>query len=382
MRVVVVAGPDPGHAFPAVALCLRLRAAGDDPVLLTGTRWLDRVRAEGLDGHELPGLLVERGDDDTDAGARLHARSARMSTALLPLLGELGAELVVSDVLTACGGLAAERAGLPWVELSPHPLYLPSRGLPPVGSGLERGRGPRGRARDAVLRALTARSLRQGTRHRTAARTSVGLPALDPGPTARLVATLPALEVPRPDWPAGAHVVGPLLWDPADGELAPPAGSDPLVVVSVSTAVGGTLGVLDAALAGLTGVRVVCTQLAGSPVPDPLPAWAAVGPGRQEPLLAQARVTVCGGGNGMLVKTLLAGVPAVLVPGGGDQWELSRRAERQGSALVVRPLDSRALAAAVHRVLAEPAFTVAARAAAASVEDAVDPVVVCRSAVG
>lgn len=382
MRIAVVAGPDPGHAFPAVALSLLLRAAGEDPVVLTGSRWLERVRDEGLECRELPGLLVEDGDDDTDAGARLHARSARMSTELLSLLPELSAELVVSDVLTACGGMAAERAGLPWVELSPHPLYLPSRGLPPLGSGLERGAGLRGRARDAVLRTLTARSLRLGTEHRRAARGSVGLPGRDPGPTARIVATLPALEVPRPDWPAHAHVVGPLLWDPATGELDPPAGTDPLVLLSASTAVGGALGVLDAALAGLSDVRVASTLLAGPPPPADLPAWAAVGPGRQDPLLARARVTVCGGGHGMLAKTLLAGVPAVLVPGGGDQWELSRRAERQGSALVVRPLTPDALATAVHRVLAEPSFTAAARAAAGSVREVADPVAVCRAAAG
>ena len=378
----MVAGPDPGHAFPAVALCLRLRAAGESPVLLTGARWLDRVRAEGLEVHQLPGLGVEEGDDDTDAGARLHGRSARMSTSLLPRLSDLGAELVVSDVLTACGGLAAERAGLPWVELSPHPLYLPSRGLPPLGSGLEPGAGRRGRARDAVLRALTARSLRQGAAHRIAARSSIGLGPVDPGPTARLVATLPALEVPRPDWPAGAHVVGPLLWDPGEGVQALPPGTDPLVLVSVSTAVGGTLGVLEAALAGLVGVRVVSSQLLGASVPAELPEWAVVGSGQQEPLLAQARVTVCGGGHGMLAKSLLAGVPAVLVPGGGDQWELSRRAARQGSALIVRPLTAEALAAAVHRVLVEPSFTRAALTAAASVRGVDDPVAVCRTAAG
>jgi hypothetical protein len=57
---------------------------------------------------------------------------------------------------------------LPWVELSPHPLYRPSAGLPPVGSGLAPGRGLRGRLRDAVLRALSARSVRDGVRQRTA----------------------------------------------------------------------------------------------------------------------------------------------------------------------------------------------------------------------
>ena len=96
----------------------------------------------------------------------------------------------------------------------------------------------------------------------------------DPGPTARLVATLPALEVPRPDWPANCHVVGPLLWDPADTELAPPPSEQPLVIVSPSTAVGGTLGMLDAALSGLAGVRVAATVLQGPDAGSALPSWA------------------------------------------------------------------------------------------------------------
>lgn len=380
LRVALVAGPDPGHAFPTVALALRLRAAGHHPVVLTGTRWLSRIRAEGLPARELPGLAVQPGDDDADAGQRLHARSARMSTQLLPLLDELRPELVVSDVLTASGGMAAERAGVPWVELDPHPLYLPSRGLPPVGSGLAPGVGVRGRARDTTLRALTARSLRQGARHRAAARTAVGLVAADPGPTARLVATLPALELDRPDWPATAHVVGLLAWDPSPVDLSPPAGDAPLVLLSESTALGGAEGLLDAALTGLRGIRMSCTTLDTKPEVVDLPPWAVVGPGRQAPVLAQARVTVCGGGHGMLAKSLAAGVPAVVVPGGGDQWELAQRAARSGCAEVVRPLTAAALANAVHRVLGDPRFGAAARAAAGTADRVHDPVEVCRAA--
>lgn len=384
LRVALVAGPDPGHAFPAVALALRLRAVGHRPTVLTGTRWLPQVRAEGLTARELPGLALQPGDDDADAGQRLHARSARMSTELLPLLDQLGTELVVSDVLTAGGGMAAERCGLPWVELDPHPLYLPSRGLPPIGSGLAPGVGFRGRARDAALRRMTDRSLRQGARQRAAARGAVGLAPTDPGPTARLVATLPALEVHRPDWPDTAHIVGLLAWDPARVELDPPTGDEPLVLLSESTAAGGTVGLFRAALAGLNGIRLVCTALDCLPGADPeipdLPPWAVLGPGRQAQLLAQARVTVCGGGHGMLAKSLAAGVPAVVVPGGGDQWELAQRAARLGCAVVVRPLAAGALAAAVHQVLGDPRFAVAARAVAATAERVRDPVEVCAAA--
>ncbi|MQY18834.1 glycosyltransferase [Nocardia macrotermitis] len=377
MRVAVVAGPDPGHAFPAIALCLRLLAAGDEPVLFTGPRWLDVARATGIGVRRLKGLAPRPQDDELDAGARIHERAAHISTEILPELGAMLPELVVSDVLTVGGGMAAERIGVPWVELSPHPLYLPSKALPPIGSGLAPGEGWRGRARDAVLRGMTGRAIARGDRQRAAARASVGLPEQDPGPAARLIATLPALEVPRPDWPDEAHVIGPLLWEPTTETLPLPPGDDPLVVVAPSTAQTGVSGMASTVLEALDGVGVrVAVSTLDTPPAD-LPPWATAGLGRQDELLRHAAVVVGGGGHGLLAKSLLAGVPIVTVPGGGDQWELANRAVRQGVSLLVRPFTVEAARSAVRTVLAEPSFTTAARAAAASAAEVDDPVEIC-----
>jgi len=385
MRVAVVAGPDPGHSFPAIALCQRFSAAGDQPILLTGTEWLDVARAAGVDAAELDGLEPTAADDDRDAGAKIHQRAARMAVLNLPRLQALAVDLVVSDVITACGGMAAELLAIPWIELNPHPLYLPSKGLPPVGSGLAAGTGVRGRLRDALLRSLTARSLRAGMRQRAAARVGIGLPARDPGPLRRLIATLPALEVPRPDWPAEAVVVGPLHFEPTNQVLAIPPGSGPVVVVAPSTALTGARGMAQVALDCLVpgrglpaGARVVVSRLNGPNLT--VPPWAVVGLGRQDELLAQANVVVCGGGHGMVAKALLAGVPLVVVPGGGDQWEIANRVVRQGSGLLVRPLSADGLVAAVGEVLSSPRYRDAARQAAASVAEVADPVEVCHRA--
>ncbi|ORB10786.1 glycosyltransferase [Mycobacterium noviomagense] len=385
MRVAVVAGPDPGHSFPAIALCQRFLAAGDTPILLTGTEWLGTARAAGVDAAELEGLEPTAADDDRDAGAKIHQRAARMAVLNVPQLRELAVDLVVSDVITACGGMAAELLAVPWIELNPHPLYLPSKGLPPVGSGLAAGTGLQGRLRDAVLRSLTARSWRAGLRQRAAARVGIGLPARDLGPLRRLIATLPALEVPRPDWPAEAVVVGPLHFEPTDHVLPIPPGSGPVVVIAPSTALTGTRGMAQVALDCLVpgtglpaGARIVVSRLNG---PDlTVPPWAVVGLGRQDELLAHADVVVCGGGHGMVAKTLLAGVPLVTVPGGGDQWEIANRVVRQGSGLLVRPLTAEGLVAAVGEVLSSPRFREAARQAAAGVADVADPVQVCHQA--
>lgn len=388
MRVAVVAGPEAGHAFPAIALCLRLAKAGAEPVLLTGAAWIDTARCVGLEAVELLGLDTGDTDDDTDEGAKLHQRAGRMAMLNLPLMECSRPDLVVSDVITVCGGLAAEILGVPWIELSPHPLYLPSRGLPPIGSGLAPGTGVRGRARDSILRAFTARSVGTGERQRARVRQEIGLPIDDPGPLRRLIATLPALEVPRPDWPAEAVVVGPLHFEPTTEILAVPPGAGPVIVVAPSTASTGTTGLGALALEQLVpgetlpaGSRVVVSQLMSAGDGVAVPPWAVVGHGRQDDLLRHADVVVCGGGHGMLSKTLLAGVPMVVVPGGGDQWELANRVVRQGSARLVRPLSADALIAGVTEVLSDPGYRQAARRAGDSIADVADAVAVCRAAV-
>ena len=385
MRVAVVAGPEAGHAFPAIALCLRFLAAGDDPVLLTGREWLDTAGAAGVEAVELLGLDPEASDDDDDAGSKIHQRAARMAVLNKPLLQQLQPDLVVSDVITVCGGMAAEMLGVPWVELTPHPLYLPSKGLPPIGSGLAPGTGVVGGLRDTVMRAFTARSIRAGDRQRSAARTAIGLPAHDPGPRRRLIATLPALEVPRPDWPSDAVVVGPLHFEPTAEVLDVPPGAGPLVVIAPSTAVTGAAGLAELSLQHLVpgrtlpaGSRLVVSRLGGDDVE--VPPWATVARVRQDELLSHADAVVCGGGHGMLSKTLLGGVPMVVVPGGGDQWELANRVVRQGSARLVRPLTGEALAAEVGEVLSVPRYREAARRAARGIAEVADPVEVCREA--
>jgi UDP:flavonoid glycosyltransferase YjiC (YdhE family) len=385
MRVAVVAGPDPGHAFPAISLCQKFLAAGDEPTLLTGAQWLSTARAAGIRSVLLKGLDPVEGDDDADTGAKLHRRAARMAVSNVAQLRDLSLDLVVSDVITSCGGMAAELLDLPWVELNPHPLYRPSKGLPPLGSGLAPGVGIRGRLRDAVLRSLTARSVRVGDQQRSAARLAIGLPAPDPGPSRRLIATLPALEVPRPDWPEEAVVVGPLHFEPTSTVLEVPGGTGPVVVVAPSTATTGTQGLAELALESLIpgetlpdGARVVVSQLGG--LDDVVPPWAVVGLGRQDELLTHADLVICGGGHGMVSKTLLAGVPMVLVPGGGDQWEIANRVVRQGSGLLIRPLTGEALTAAVAEVLASPGHRLAARRASADGDAVADPVRVCHDA--
>lgn len=390
--IALVAGPDPGHAFPAIAAARVLNRAGLRTVVYTGVRWREAAARSGVEVLELPGLAVQVGDDDSDAGAKLSVRAARIALELVPDLRRRGVSLVISDVITVGGGWAAQLAGIRWIELSPHPLYEASRGLPPIGSGLEAGRGWRGRLRDTVFRAATATSIREGSRQRRHAREQIGLSGSGE-PDARFVATLPALEVARPDWPSNAHVIGPLFWEPTDDLFEIPAGAGPLVMIAPSTAATGAADLVAQTLTGLgrlgggddagVRVRVVLSGLTFADADlDAMCRTAGIdrarvtaGLGRQDRLLAAgADLVVCGGGHGMLAKALVAGVPVVTVPGGGDQWELASRVQRLGAGITVRPVSAPVLTEAVATVLAEPAYRQRAREAADSLSWAADPV--------
>jgi UDP:flavonoid glycosyltransferase YjiC (YdhE family) len=124
---------------------------------------------------------------------------------------------------------------------------------------------------------------------------------------------------------------------------------------------------------------VVVSRLAGRDGVS-VPPWAVVGLGRQDDLLSHADVVVGGGGHGLVAKALLAGVPMVVVPGGGDQWEIANRVVRQGSGRLVRPLTAGSLTAAVDDVLSSPRYRERARRAGESIADVADPVRVCHDA--
>ncbi|MFZ2511455.1 MAG: glycosyl transferase, partial [Gordonia sp. (in: high G+C Gram-positive bacteria)] len=160
--MALVAGSDAGHALTALGLAQTLVAAGDETVVYTGLRWVQAAQRRGLVVADLPGLAARDDDDDSDAGAKLSTRAARMARELAPELALGGYDLVISDAITLAGGWAAELCGVPWIELSSHPLYEQSRGLPPIGAGLAVGTGVRGRLRDHLLRAVSAPALARG----------------------------------------------------------------------------------------------------------------------------------------------------------------------------------------------------------------------------
>jgi UDP:flavonoid glycosyltransferase YjiC (YdhE family) len=351
-RIAVVAGPDPGHAYPALGIAAALAERGHELRFYSGDRHRALAVALGCSFELLPRLAPTSGDDDL--GHRLWVRAADMATPLAGQLRRWAPDLVVSDLLTRCGAFAAQLVDRPWIEVVPHHLPDPAPDLPPVGLGRRPARTSWRQADDRRIHEHQQRSYRLGAEQALAAARSVGLTEVAP-PALRLVATLPALERPRAAWPATAHVVGPLAVEPSLVPLEPPPGDGPLVLVTDSTASEVQRSLAAVAVRGLVGVdvRLVVTssRLPAQRAPD-----LVVGQGPHRPLLAEAALAVSPGGGGFVSKAAAAGVPHVVVPLLGDQREAAARLRDTGAGRTLRPgrLSPRTLRWAVVRHLADP----------------------------
>ena len=292
-----------------------------------------------------------------------------------PLVHEVDPDAVVADILTVAGGLAAELEERPWVTLVPHVLPTPEPGLPPYSVGARLPRTPLGAALWAAARPLLSGGERRGREELNGARRRVGLPPHEHlhGGISRqlaLIATFPQLEYPR-GWLPSMRVTGPLLWERPFGEIEPPPGEDPLVLVAPSTSQDPEHRMLRACLAGMAGepVRVLATTNRRPP-PEPIPvpdnarlvdwlSYAKAMPG--------CDAVVCHAGHGTVARALASGAPIVGCPAAGDMAENAARVAWAGAGISLprRLVTARGLRLAVRKLLADERYTRRARELAA-----------------
>jgi UDP:flavonoid glycosyltransferase YjiC (YdhE family) len=284
--------------------------------------------------------------------------------------------VVVADILTVAGALAAELEGKPWATLVPHVLPTGEPGFPVYAVGAVYPRTPAGRRMWTLARPLLMRGEEQGRRELNGARARVGLPPLEyvHGGISRqlaVVATFPQLEYPRHAPAPGVRVTGPLLWEQPYDDVELPPGEEPLVLVAPSTSQDPDGRLLRASLEGLAGepVRVLAsTNRRVSAEPLPLPANARlvdwVSYSRTMPRCA---AVVCHAGHGTIALALASGVPIVACPHAGDMAETSARIRWAGAGVSLprRFHTARGVRLAVRRLLANPEYTRRARELAA-----------------
>jgi len=264
--------------------------------LQTYVKWAEHVEREGMTFDRAPEYEVwprERALAPYEAAVRAARETAGV-------LRRFDPHVVVGDILTVAGGLAAQIDERPWATLVPHVLPTGEPGFPPYSVGARLPRSGLGAAAWELMRPLLVQGEQQGRRELNGARERVGLPPLEyaHGGISRelaLVATFPQLEYPRRERHPSVHVTGPLLWEQPFRDVELPPGDEPLVLVAPSTSQDPEHRMLRAALAGLARepVRVIGTinnREPASPLEVP-------GNARVVDWLSYARVAALRGGD-------------------------------------------------------------------------------------
>ncbi len=334
--------------------------------LQTWRRWEEDVRREGMRFAAAPEYHVFPTRERPLTPYQAVERATRET---VELVRDVAPDAVVSDILTLAPALAGELEGVPVGTLIPHldPRMPPGSAPYSCGARLPRTRAGRvlWRGADPLLR----HGLQLGRSQLNETRRRLGLPALERdhgGISERLalVATFPQLEYPR-SWPAGAHVVGPLIWEPPAPDVELPPGEDPLVLLAPSTSQDPGQTLLRAALEGLAELSVRVLASANRPPPSVcVPANT-----RMVEWVSYARtmpacdLVVCHGGHGTVARALASGCVVVIVPAGGDMNENAARVDWAGVGVRLpgRLVGARALALAVRRALARPELRAGAR---------------------
>jgi MGT family glycosyltransferase len=368
----VLAISDPCNAPDAAALAVPFRAWTIAPFQTGKSRDDDRLKDHEADN---PLEVIQRLLDRVMTGPALaYARDT------LAAIDAFAPDVVVSQELLLGPMAAAEARGLPLALLTANIWSLPTMpGAPSFGAGMLPAVNDEERAMHAMVGQMSQTFFQAGLPALNAARQALGLPPLADlfeqldVAQAILLATSKAFDFAPEPLPAPFVHVGPYLADPAWIEpfVAPP-GDAPLVVVSFSSLYQAQEPVLRAivsALGDLPVRGVVTTGPTIDPAEFKAPDNVAVVRGASHgALLKDAVLFVTHAGHGSTLRPLMAGVPLLCLPMGRDQHDNAARVVHRGAGLIL-PTDANpeAIAAALRRLLDEPAFKTAAEALGAAI---------------
>jgi len=301
-----------------------------------------------------------------------------------------GADLVICGTLSAVARIVAEVAGVPVVTIALQPMSFLSVAEPPAMREMPFLPALRKTCGPGVVRLLYAVASAQGRpsmRPVTRLRRDLGLPPVrdelidGPRRSERIFALYPPAFAPLAvDAPPQAQSAGFAYYDGREGTtrtLDPAltafldAGPPPLVFTlgSFVTYAPGNFYTASARVAQRLGRRAIL--LVGQHAVDDYAGLAShdiavAGYAPHSLLFARAAAVIQHGGMGTTAQALRAGVPQLVCPFFGDQFDNGRRLKRLGVARVVplRRYGEKRAFAALARLLASPHATERAQALA------------------
>ena len=280
--------------------------------------------------------------------------------------------LLTNDFI-AGAAVAAETLGIPYALLAPHVSVRPLEGMPPCGSGfgenltLESQVTAKEKLTDLMNGCL-------GVFNNT--RAIYGLPPLahifDHYDRADrvLIGLSPAFDFPATRLPDNLYYVGPLLDQPAWSQpwQAPWSGASerPRVLVSLSTSFQNQAELLRRIVGVLGGMHLDAVVTVGPAMEkESLNAPANVTVLHSAPhdtVMKEVDLVITHGGHGTVTRTLLNGLPLLVIPMGRDQGDNAARVVARHAGLALQDTaEPDQIARAVQRLITEPRFRASAQ---------------------
>ncbi|SDM77607.1 UDP:flavonoid glycosyltransferase YjiC, YdhE family [Methylobacterium phyllostachyos] len=382
-----------GNLSPVLTAARQLRRAGHRPRIMADPAMSGEVEAARfpfVGWRRAPTGIAADPVDFSDLADWLRqamfAPAGAYAADTLDEIRRLPTDAVLSiDLLVGCA-LAAEAAGLPHAILSPHISIRPLPGMPPAASGLT---PPRTEAERVAVQAATdaiVSAMESGRPALNAARRAFGLPPVASAfahferAERVLLAISQAFDFDTAMLPANYRYIGPLLDEPVWSQGARTTWSgtgQPRILVAGSTGAQNqtdllrrivrAVGMVEAETIVTTGPNVEADAL---DAPDTLRVVATAS---HEALMTEADLVICQGGHGTVSRALLHGVPLLVIPLARDQADNAARIALRGAGLrLPATAGADAIAASVHRLLAEPGFRTAAGTLGAAVRADLD----------
>jgi UDP:flavonoid glycosyltransferase YjiC (YdhE family) len=411
-RILIATFGSLGDLHPFVALAHALKREGFAPVLATSSVYRDFIHSEGLGfapvrpdveeikarlGLDMGGIARRMSQDDGFLFQRLIFPFLCESFEDIQKASE-GAAAIVAHGLAFSARLAAEKRGLPLINVILSPLMLYSAYDPPLGARSPFAPAPRSKLAVGYNRvllwslshalALWAAPLRKCRRRAGLPRrhgfdlllgTKIG--------AATIGLFSPLLTALQPDHPRGTLIAGHTFHDrfTAAGEPGAEAlpealeaflarGPAPIVFTLGSFVVHGGAAHYRACIAAARALKCRAVLLAHDEDVDALrreapPDVFVTGYTPHSLVFPRACVVAHHGGVGAVGQALRAGRPQLVTPFLGDQFDNAERLRRLGVARVLRgdAVTAKALARELAPLLAEGAYPARAKEVAAQV---------------
>jgi MGT family glycosyltransferase len=395
---------NPGNLSPLLTAARRLRERGHTVRVLGDACNHDETIQAGFTcrSWQRPKPLRPvdaAGDDPTWAEIRMMFEQLMFGSALdyaLDTAEELHrqrTDVVVTSDFLAGPPIAAEAIGIPYALLAPHVSIRPLGGVPVAGCGFAPSDDALGQSQEQAVKARLVGIMDFCLPALNHARTTFGLEQLGDAfdhydrADRVLIGMSQAFDFPATSLPGNVRYVGPLLDMPLWSRpwAAPWSGEQrrPRILVSLSTSFQNQAVLLRRLIATLGRMDVDAVVTAGPALDDEvLPGSGNVSVVHSAPhdrVMKEVSLVITHGGHGTVTRSLVNGVPLLVLPMGRDQADNAARVVARGAGLSLRDdATEEAIAFAVSRLIREPGFQEAAARLGGQIATDVDSPVLVR----